>query len=102
MTHTPWGKSQQTKKLTKNSTRYYTAGHGGIRISKRLASKIPEILIKEWAIIDSKGGVWLEEDCAANIALAYDLDFGIEANVKHLEILKNYCHRFNMSTGWIA
>lgn len=101
MTTTPWGQSQQTKKLTKNSTRYMTAGHGGIRISKRLAAKIPYVLLHEWAIVDNKGGVWLEEDCAANIALAFDIDFGIETNLKHKDILQTMCLRYNKSLGWM-
>jgi hypothetical protein len=53
--NTPWGKAQSAEQLAPGIFAVSTAGHGGIKLDRKLNSKVPEYMRR-------KGG-WYEEDC---------------------------------------
>lgn len=72
---TPWGKAQGSYKLARGVIFYYTAGHGGMKVSKRIAEKY----MTEYArthCIDRYGAYWFEEDCDINLPL-YELSLNM-------------------------
>lgn len=65
---TPWGKAQGGYHIWRGVICYYTAGHGGVRVSKRIAEKY----MTEYArthCIDRYGAYWFEEDCDISLPL---------------------------------
>lgn len=72
---TPWGKAQGSYKLARGVIFYYTSGHGGMKVSKRIADKY----MTEYArthCIDRYGAYWFEEDCDINLPL-YELSLNM-------------------------
>lgn len=63
---TPWGKSQGGRILTPGVTQYHTAGHGGVKVIKRLNQHVPTGL----RAIDG----WYEEDCDMCIPMYVHFD----------------------------
>jgi hypothetical protein len=64
---TPWGKSDYIKKYTRGIAFLATPGHGGFRVSKKLAlKKIPAEMIRV-ASINMGNYFWFEEDCAWSV-----------------------------------
>jgi hypothetical protein len=62
---TPWGPAQQGYVIDKEVIFYGTSGHGGLRVSKKAASKLTDAAKKfgeSWG-----GAYWYEEDVALNI-----------------------------------
>jgi hypothetical protein len=61
-TSTPWGASQGKKKHIHGVNTYWTAGHGGISVSRKLAEK----RLSKYALqrgIFMNNSYWFEEDC---------------------------------------
>jgi hypothetical protein len=82
MKRSPWGKVQLEHKIREGMTSVTTAGHGGIKLSRTLNSKIP-------IVFRCKGG-WYEEDQEwAIVALFFPEDF--PGRTEHaLTIIKNH------------
>jgi hypothetical protein len=62
-TNTPWGKSQGSSFITLGVEACWTASHGGIRVSKEKAAKMPPDLRAIGGMWEL-GALWFEEDCA--------------------------------------
>lgn len=62
MSYSPWGKIQDAAKIRSGFTNVSTAGHGGIRVSNKWASKLPEVALKKG--IQYANYWWFEEDVA--------------------------------------
>lgn len=60
--NTPWGASQGETLITIGVTEYWTASHGGIRVSAEKAKAMPPSL-REIGSFEN-GAYWFEEDCA--------------------------------------
>ena len=58
--HTPWGTSQQQKKIADGITSYSTASHGGYQVSAERLAEMPDC-IREFKTYAGTG--WYEEDC---------------------------------------
>ena len=59
---TPWGASQGVLKIRRGVLDTYTAGHGGVGVSRRLAEKsFPKEFIENCHFLH--GYYWFEEDC---------------------------------------
>ena len=58
--HTPWGLSQQQKKIADGITSYSTASHGGYHVSAERLAEMPEC-IRDFTTYAGAG--WYEEDC---------------------------------------
>ena len=66
-TSTPWGVSQYSHPIIRGAVFYGTEGHGGMRVSERLAEKMSEYAKRH--SINQNGAFWFEEDCAISLAL---------------------------------
>ena len=62
---TPWGPAQQGYVIDKEVIFYSTAGHGGLRVSKKAASKLSDAAKKFGELWG--GAYWYEEDIAVEI-----------------------------------
>lgn len=84
-TSTPWGLSDDSKKLAKGVTAFSTPGHGGVRVSAKRMSEIPSMFHKA-AIVRKDGAGWFEEDCAAAVPLyflvAHEADASLVKSLK--------------------
>lgn len=78
-TSTPWGLSDDSKKLAKGVTVFSTPGHGGVRVSAKRMCEIPSVFHKA-AIVRKDGAGWFEEDCAAAIPLHFLVAKGTDAS----------------------
>ena len=58
--HTPWGASQQQKKIADGITSYSTASHGGYHVSAARLAEMPDC-IRDFKTYAGTG--WYEEDC---------------------------------------
>ena len=61
--HTPWGKSQHSKRFGRGIVSYGTAGHGGFHVSKALLATMPDYMRVADVHADGNAG-WFEEDSA--------------------------------------
>lgn len=69
---TPWGMSQQIKKIAPGIAFLSTAGHGGYRVSKKLAERSFTHAELKHAAIYGGNYYWFEEDCAWSlVAIAF-------------------------------
>lgn len=66
MTATPWGKSDDSRRLAKGITFYGTPSHGGIRVTERAALEALSPAALQEAEVWS-GAYWFEEDVACFI-----------------------------------
>lgn len=72
---TPWGKAQYGYHLARGVVFYGTAGHGGMKVSKRIAEKYMTEYSRE-NCIQRYGAYWYEEDCDINLPL-YELSLNL-------------------------
>lgn len=72
---TPWGKAQGSYRLARGVIFYYTAGHGGMKVSKRIAEKYMTEYARKHCI-NRYGAYWYEEDCDINLPL-YELSMNL-------------------------
>ena len=72
--HTPWGTSDYKIEYARGLFRINTPGHGGIAVSKGLASRVLSEKAIKLAGIVLGGYVFFEEDCAVCVA-AVDSEF---------------------------
>ena len=71
---TPWGASQGQRHVAEGIDFFYTAGHGGYKISKARFNQMPEAFRK--AIVFGNNVGWYEEDCDWSIVfLAFPTEF---------------------------
>jgi hypothetical protein len=63
---TPWGKSQGGTQLALGITMYHTAGHGGVKVIKKLNQRIP--------VGFHRSDGWYEEDCDSQIVYYFFYD----------------------------
>jgi hypothetical protein len=63
---TPWGKSQGGTQLALGITMYHTAGHGGVKVIKKLNQRIP--------VGFRRSDGWYEEDCDSQIVFYFFYD----------------------------
>lgn len=86
---TPWGKAQGGYHIWRGVICYYTAGHGGVRVSKRIAEKyMTPYSRKNCTRFDGKN-YWYEEDCEINLPL-YELSLNLPGfSAKALEFSKS-------------
>jgi hypothetical protein len=63
---TPWGKSQGGTQLALGITMYHTAGHGGVKVIKKLNQRIP--------VGFRRSDGWYEEDCDSQIVYYFFYD----------------------------
>ena len=63
---TPWGRSQSGSMLAPGITQYHTAGHGGVKVIKKLNQQIPTGL--------RAADGWYEEDCDMCIPIYVHFD----------------------------
>jgi hypothetical protein len=63
---TPWGKSQGGTQLALGITMYHTAGHGGVKVIKKLNQRIP--------VGFHRSDGWYEEDCDSQIVFYFFYD----------------------------
>ncbi len=63
---TPWGRSQGGSRLAEGITMYHTAGHGGVKVIKKLNQRIP--------IGFRRSDGWYEEDCDSQIVFYFFYD----------------------------
>lgn len=68
---TPWGPAQFSYILHRGVVFYSTAGHGGMRVSERIAEKYMTEYSRSHCI-HRNGFYWFEEDCDINLPL-YEL-----------------------------
>lgn len=86
---TPWGLADFQKKVAPGITIFHTPGHGGIRVSKKLAETRMNRSDLERAAIIYKGQYWFEEDCAwACVAIAFPNCFADTLEIAR----KTYAH----------
>lgn len=72
---TPWGKAQHSYHLRRGVVFYSTSGHGGMKVSKRIAEKYMTEYSRE-NCIQRYGAYWYEEDCDINLPL-YELSLNL-------------------------
>jgi len=66
--HTPWGKAQVGYQLTRGVMFYQTAGHGGLRVTRKWAKE--NLSVAAVHLADTQGGYyWYEEDCQISLVL---------------------------------
>lgn len=82
MKRSPWGKVQIEHRLREGMTSVTTGGHGGIKLSKELNSKIPSMFRR-------KGG-WYEEDEEWAIVAFFFPESFVGKEEMALAILKNH------------
>jgi hypothetical protein len=63
---TPWGRSQGGSRLAEGITIYHTAGHGGVKVIKKLNQRIP--------VGFRRSDGWYEEDCDSQIVCYFFYD----------------------------
>lgn len=93
---TPWGKAQGGYHIWRGVVCYYTAGHGGFRVSRKIAEKyMTEYSRLHCTRFDGRA-YWYEEDCEVNLPL-YELsknlpgfkekalEFSSHATIENLE-----------------
>jgi hypothetical protein len=87
-TMTPWGLSDQSKKIAVGINFYSCARHGGFKLSEGRMNKLPEE-IKAIKTFERRG--WYEEDCDWSlVALAFPEAFD-EETLKHaIELARIY------------
>ena len=61
--HTPWGWTQDTEELAEGIWRVSTAGHGGLRLSRKRWEELPDV-VRDTFITPT----FAEEDCEEPIA----------------------------------
>ena len=87
MTHTPWGRADESTPIAPGITQYSTPRHGGIRVTPRRQAQMPDYL----RLGDADKVGWYEEDCEwARVACAFPEFFDDKAREQALETLKNY------------
>lgn len=74
---TPWGKAQGGYHIWRGVICYYTAGHGGFRVSKRLAEKYMTPYSRKNCTRFDGRSYWFEEDCEINLPL-YELSLNLQ------------------------
>lgn len=57
----PWGTIQSAKVLIPGAWLVHTAGHGGVKLDRRLNARVPEFI--------RRPGGWYEEDCEWSLAV---------------------------------
>ena len=78
--NTPWGKSQGGSLLAPGIKLYHTAGHGGMKVFKKLNEQIPTCFRNHTG--------WYEEDCASVIPFYF-----------HFDLIRSHCLHHGMD-GW--
>ena len=67
--NTPWGQSDSSEKISRGVMFYGTPSHGGVLVRPSRQAEIPAALLAVG--IQTKAGVWFEEDCHAAIPLYF-------------------------------
>lgn len=57
----PWGKIQEATELVPGAWVVHTAGHGGVKLDRKLNARVPESV--------RRPGGWYEEDCEWSVAV---------------------------------
>lgn len=65
--YSPWGYIDHVTKFTTGLSLVNTPGHGGLRVSKSFASKMPDIIVRMGTSYGSY--LWYEEDCLIDVAI---------------------------------